>query len=51
MAALEQAARSHLLATQPYEATFGKKRSRKRPRVAAEDVADLVSRTRARTET
>lgn len=46
-----QAARSHLLATQPYEATFGKKHSRKRPRLAAEDVADLVSRTRARTET
>eukprot|EP00208_Stichococcus_sp_RCC1054_P003534 CAMPEP_0206148950 /NCGR_PEP_ID=MMETSP1473-20131121/37524_1 /ASSEMBLY_ACC=CAM_ASM_001109 /TAXON_ID=1461547 /ORGANISM="Stichococcus sp, Strain RCC1054" /LENGTH=701 /DNA_ID=CAMNT_0053546387 /DNA_START=37 /DNA_END=2142 /DNA_ORIENTATION=+ len=46
-----KAARSHLLATQPYEATFGKKRSRKRPRLSAEDVADLVSRTRARTET
>jgi NGP1NT (NUC091) domain len=34
-------------ATQPFDATFGKKRTRKRPRLAAEDLADLVTRTTA----
>jgi NGP1NT (NUC091) domain len=32
---------------QPFDATFGKKRTRKRPRLAAEDVADLAARTTA----
>jgi NGP1NT (NUC091) domain len=32
---------------QPFDATFGKKRTRKRPRLAAEDMADLAARTTA----
>lgn len=46
-----KAARSHLLATQPFDATFGKKRTRKRPRLAAEDLADLAARTTAAADT
>lgn len=45
-----KAAKSHLLATQPFDATFGKKRSRKKPRLVAEDLADLASKTQARIE-
>lgn len=46
-----KAARAHLLATQPFDATFGKKRTRKRPRLAAEDMSDLAARTNAVTDT
>ncbi len=42
-----KAARAHLLATQPFDSTFGKKRTRKRPRLAAEDLSDLAARTNA----
>lgn len=35
--------RVHLLSTQPFDETFGPKRQRKRPRLAAEDYAALVA--------
>ena len=37
-----KAARSHLLATQPYGTTFGKQQQRKRPRLAAESYSELL---------
>ena len=36
-------ARAGVLATQPFAATFGKKQSRKRPKLAVESLGDMVA--------
>ena len=41
----KKAARMHLLTTQPFEATFGKGRQRKRPRLATDDLSALLARS------
>ena len=38
-----KAARSHLLQTQPFAATFGKHQQRKRPRMSVESYSDLLN--------
>ena len=40
-----KAARMHLLTTQPFAATFGKGRQRKRPRLATDDLSTLLTRS------
>jgi len=40
-----KAARMHLLTTQPFKATFGKGRQRKRPRLATDDLSALLARS------
>ncbi|KAK9820832.1 hypothetical protein WJX81_000578 [Elliptochloris bilobata] len=42
-AAAGKAARASLVQTQPFAATFGVKRTRKRPKLAADSLADLVT--------
>ena len=42
-AAAGKAARASLVQTQPFAATFGAKHTRKRPKLAADSLADLVS--------
>ncbi len=42
-AAAGKAARASLVQTQPFAATFGAKRTRKRPKLAADSLADLAA--------
>lgn len=42
-AAAGKAARASLVQTQPFAATFGAKHTRKRPKLAADSLADLVT--------